>query len=105
VRLDPDQELASVDGVHKNVKLPPRSTGSLIADGLQQAGVAKPTVLEAYNVERTTATELEAGGDGQGTLLGNMLEDVARALGGAVNQWEPIKDGTIWHLRIHISYP
>src|SRR5262249_18063350 len=27
VRLDPGQGLASIDGVHKNVNLPPRSTG------------------------------------------------------------------------------
>jgi hypothetical protein len=105
VRIDPAQGLASIDGVHKNVSLPPRSTGSLLAEGLQQTGMSKPTVLEGFNVEKTTATALGAGGNGQGTRIGNMLEDTARALGGTVTRWEPLKDGMIWHLRVHVSYP
>jgi hypothetical protein len=56
----------------------------------------KPSVLEAYNVERTTAAALANGDSGQGTLLGNMLEDVATTLGGFVARWEPIKDGNVW---------
>jgi hypothetical protein len=105
VRLDPGQGLASIDGVHKNVSLPPRSTGGLLAEGLQQSGMPEPTILEAFNVEKTTAAALNSGGTGQGTLVGNMLEDAARALGGSVTRWEPIKDGPIWRLRGHIVYP
>jgi hypothetical protein len=105
VRLDPGQGLASIDGVHKNVSLPARSTGGLLAEGLQQGGMPKPSILEGFNVERTTASALAAGGNGQGTLIGTMLEDAAGALGGTVTRWEPIKDGNIWHLRVHISYP
>jgi hypothetical protein len=105
VRLDPDQGLASIDGVHRNVNLPPRSTGRLLSEGLQQSGVPKPAVLEGFNVEKTTATVLASGGNGQGTLVGNMLEDAARALGANVTRWEPIRDGNIWHLRVHISCP
>jgi hypothetical protein len=105
VRLDPGQGLASIDGVHKNVSLPSRSTGGLLAEGLQQVGMPKPAVLEGFNVEKSTASALAAGGNGHGTLIGNMLEDAARALGGTVRRWEPIKDGSIWHLRAHISYP
>jgi hypothetical protein len=105
VRLDPSQGLASIDGVHKNVNLPPRSTGALLAEGLQQSAMPKPAILEGFNVEKTTAAVLTAGGDGQGTLIGNLLHDAATALGGTVSRWEPIKDGPIWHLRIHISYP
>jgi hypothetical protein len=89
VRLDPGQGLASLDGVHKNVRLPPRSTGGLLAEGLQQSGMPRPAILEGFNVERSTAAALAAGGNGQGTLLGNMLEDAARALGGTVTRWEP----------------
>ena len=29
----------------------------------------------------------------------------AKALGGTVTRWQPVKDGTVWHLRIHIAYP
>jgi hypothetical protein len=105
IRLDPGQGLASIDGVHKNVNLPPRSTGRLLAEGLQQAGMSKPAILEAFNVEKSTAAALAARGNGQGTLIGNMLEDAARALGGTITRWEPIKDGTIWHLRVHFSHP
>jgi hypothetical protein len=105
VRIDPGQGLASIDGVHMNVSVPPRSTGGLLAEGLRQAGMPKPAVLEGFNVERTTASALVAGGSGQGTLIGNMLEDAAHALGGTVMRWEPIKDGNIWRLRVHISYP
>lgn len=105
VRVDPGQGLASIDGVHKNVCVPRRSTGGLLAEGLRQTGVPKPAVLEGFNVERTTASALATGGNGQGTLIGIMLEDAARALGGTVTRWEPIKDGNIWHLRVHISYP
>jgi hypothetical protein len=65
----------------------------------------KPAVLEGYNVEKRTAIALAAGSNGQGTLIGNMLEDAAKALGGTVTRWESIKAGTIWHLRVHISYP
>jgi hypothetical protein len=97
--------LASIDGVHKNVGVPPGSTGGLLAEGLRQAGMPKPAVLEGFNVERTTALALAAGGNGQGTLIGNMLEDAAGALGGTIIRWEPIKDGNIWRLRVHVSYP
>lgn len=105
VRLDPDIGLASIDGVHKNSLLPPRSTGGLVADGLMQTILPRPTILEAYNVERTTADTLRAGGDGTGTRVGRMLEDTATALNGIVVAWEPISDGTAWHLRVHIAYP
>jgi hypothetical protein len=37
VRLDPAQGIASIDGVHKNINLPPRSTGGLLAEGLSQS--------------------------------------------------------------------
>jgi hypothetical protein len=97
--------LASIDGVHKNVRLPPRSTGGLLADGLRQTGMPKPAVIEAFNVERSTAAALSAGGTGQGTRIGNMLEDAARALGGMVARWEPVPGGNLWHLRVHITYP
>lgn len=105
LRLDPTRGLASIDGVHKNVRLPPRSTGGLLADGLRQTGMPKPSIIEGFNVERITAAALGAGGTGQGTRMGNVLEDAARALGGNVSRWEPILDGGIWHLRVHISYP
>jgi hypothetical protein len=65
----------------------------------------KPSIIEGINVERSTAAALGAGGTGQGTRIGNMLEDAARALGGSVTRWEPILDGSIWHLRVHIGYP
>lgn len=105
VRVDPYQGLASIDAVHKNNKLPPRSTGSLLAEGLRLFGMSKPAILEGFNVERSTTSALAAGGDGQGTLIGNMLEDAAMELGGTVIRFEPIKDGTIWHLRLYIVYP
>jgi hypothetical protein len=105
VRLDPTRGLASIDGVHKNVRLPPRSTGGLLADGLRQAGMPKPAILEAFNVERGTAAELSAGGTGQGTRIGNLLEDAAAALGGTVIRWEPVPDGSLWHLRVHVAHP
>jgi hypothetical protein len=105
VLLDPAQGPASIDGVRKNNRLPRRSTGGLLADGLRQAGLPKPTVLEAYNVERNTAGALAAGGNGQGTLLGNMLEDTARALGGTIHRWEPISDANCYRLRVHVAYP
>src|SRR5437763_15840785 len=62
VRLDPAQGLASIDGVHKNVSLPPRSTGGLLADGFRQTGMPKPAILEGFNVERSRAAALGAGG-------------------------------------------
>ena len=65
----------------------------------------QPAILEGFNVEKNTASALGTGGNGQGTRIGNMLEDAAQALGGTVTQWEPIKDGNCWHLRVHISYP
>ena len=103
--VDPSLGLASIDGVHKNVNLPPRSTGALLAAGLQQAGMPRPVILEGFNVEKTTAAALAAGKTGQGTLIGNMLEDAARGLGGTVTRWEPIKDGAVWHLRVYMDYP
>jgi hypothetical protein len=97
--------LASIDGVGKNLLLPRRSTGALLADGLRQVGMGRPAVLEGYNVERTTRAALAAGGNGRGTLIGNTLEDTVRALGGAIARWEPVPDGNYYHLRVHISYP
>jgi hypothetical protein len=105
VRIDHSRQLASIDGVHRNVLLPPRATGELLAEGLQQAGVLKPQVLEAYNVERSTASALSAGGTGQGTRIGNLLADAVAALGGSVVRWEPVPDGGAWHLRVHVYYP
>lgn len=105
VRLDPARGSASIDGVHKNTRLSRRSTGGLIADCLSRTALPKPVILEAYSVERSTAAALAAGGTGPGTLLGDMLSDAATALGGTVVRWEPIRDGSAWHLRIHIAYP
>ncbi len=65
----------------------------------------KPAILEGFNVEKSTASALASGGNGQGTRIGNLLEDTAKAPGGTVTRWEPIKDGKLWHLRLHISYP
>jgi len=104
VLLDPAHRLASIDGVHKNLNLR-RSTGLLLADGLQQTAIPQPVILEGYNVEKSTAAAVAAGGSGQGTRIGNLLEDAAIALGGTVVKWEPVRDGTIWHLRVHIEYP
>lgn len=105
MRLVPDQQLVSIDGVHKNTALPPRSTGGLIAEGLGRTVLPRPAILEAYNVERGTAAALAAGGTGRGTRIGNMLEDAVAALGGTVVRWEPVPDGQVWHLRIHVTYP
>ena len=65
----------------------------------------KPAILEGFNVERITAAVLLAGGTGQGTRIGKLLDDAARELGGTVTRWEPIRDGNTWHLRVHLSYP
>ena len=97
--------MASIDGVYKNVLLPKRSTGALIANGLQQAGMSKPLTLEAYNVEKSTLASLAGGGNGSGTLLGKLLDDTARGLGGTIIRWEPVKVGSTFHLRVHVSYP
>jgi hypothetical protein len=105
VRLDPGQGLASIDGVHKNISLPPRATGGLLAEGLQLSGMPEPAIIEAFNVEKSTAFALDSGGTGQGTRIGNLLSDAARELGGTITRWEPIKDGQIWRLRIYVSYP
>jgi hypothetical protein len=105
IRLDPVRGLASIDGVHRNIKLPNRSTGGLLADGLIQAGMPRPAILEAYNVEASTAASLGLGGTGRATRLGKLLDDVAKSLGGMVALWEPIPDGGIWHLRAHLTYP
>jgi hypothetical protein len=105
VRIDPVAQSASIDGVFRNARLPPRSTGGLLADALRQAGLPHPLTLEAYNVDRGTAAVQATGGTGQGTRLGNMLEDIASALGGVIVQWEPVPDGGVWHLRIHMIYP
>jgi hypothetical protein len=105
VRLDPAQGIASIDGVHRNSRLPLRSTGGLLADGLRQSAMPAPLILEAFNVEKTTASALAAGGNGQGTRIGNLLQDTAAALGASVVRWEPIQDGHAWHLRAHLSYP
>jgi hypothetical protein len=105
VLVDLAQGFVSIDSIHKNVLLPRRSTGGLIAESLRQIGVARPGILEMYNVERTTRAALAAGGDGQGTLLGNTLQDATTALGGTVVRWEPVAAGRFWHLRIHVSYP
>lgn len=105
LHIDSAAGLVSIDGVRKNSLLPSRSTGGLLADGLKQIGMLQPAILEGYNVERTTAAALATGAGGQGTLIGNLLEDLAVALGGNINHWQPIQDGNAWHLRVHVSYP
>ena len=97
--------LASIAGIHKNGLLPKRSTGALLADGFRQTPMPHPAILEAYNVEKTTRTHMAAGGDGQGTFLGNTLADTAKALGATITYWEPVPDGNIHHLRVHLAYP
>jgi hypothetical protein len=77
----------------------------LLADGLKQIGLPQPVILEGYNVEKSTHNALAAGSNGQGTLIGNTLEDTAKALGGTVVRWEPIPDANCYHLRVHLSYP
>lgn len=105
ILVKPVLGIVSIDGVHKNTKMPPRSTGALIAEGLLLAGVLRPNILEAFNVETTAANDLAAGGDGQGTRIGYMLHDVVTSLGGAIFRWEPVQDSTAWHLRVHVVYP
>jgi hypothetical protein len=63
----------------------------------------KPSILEGFNVERDTVSPLIAGGIRSGTRIRNLLDDTAIALGGFVVRWEPIQDGTIWHLRAYLS--
>lgn len=103
--VDPPLAFVSIDGVHKNDLLPPRSTGGLLAEGLKLIGLSQPATLEGYNVERTTAFALAGGSDGQGTRIGYLLRNAALALGGTIDRWEPIQDGNIWHLRLHLIYP
>lgn len=105
VLLDTAQGLASVDGVHRNDLLPKRSTGSLLAEGMALVGMPRPAIVEAYNVDKKTVAVLATGGNGQGTVLGNMLEDAAKALGATILRWEPVPDGKRFHLRIHVRYP
>jgi len=62
-------------------------------------------ILEGYNVEESTHNALAAGSNGQGTLIGYMLENTGKALGGTVVRWEVILDGNCYHLRVHLSYP
>ena len=81
------------------------TAGGLLADGLTQVGLPRPVVVEAYNVEKTTHAALAAGGSGQGTLMGNLLQDTVVALGGAIIRWEPVPDGSSYHLRVHVAYP
>ncbi len=103
--LDPPVGLVSIAGAGSNKKLPKRSTGGLVADGLRQTPMPQPAIVEGYNVETTTWASLAAGGDGQGTLIGNLLADLVQALGGTVVRWEPLPDGAIYHLRVHVVYP
>jgi hypothetical protein len=105
VLLDLAQRLASIDAIHRNDLFPKRSTGGLIAEGLSQTGLPRPGILEAFNVEPSTESVLAAGGDGRGTLLGNLLEDIVAALGGTVVLWEPVADVGAFHLRVHVRYP
>ncbi len=105
VLLDPAIGMASVDSVVRNALLPRHSTGGLVAEGVALAGMSRPAILEAYNVEKSTRAALAAGSDGQGTLLGNLLADSARALGGTVIRWETVPAGNALHLRVHLCYP
>jgi len=105
VRIEVDQEAVSIDGVRKNLLAPPRSTGVLLAEGLIQAGMARPAMVHAYNVEATTRRRLQAGERGPGTRIGNMLLNLAASLGGTIARWEPIPDGSAWHLQVLIAYP
>lgn len=103
--LDHNQQSASLSGIHKNALLPPRSTGGLLAEILVDLSLPRPNVLESYNVDKRTRTALSAGGDGQGTPAGYLLENTVKALGGMISRWEPEKDVGAYHLRVHIVYP
>ena len=76
-----------------------------LGDGLKLVGFPKPMILEGYNVEKGTLAALAAGSTGQGTLIGNFLDDAAAALGGTIVHWKPIQDVGCYHLRVHIAYP
>lgn len=103
--VDIDQGFATISGVHKNVLLPQRSTGGLLAEALEQIGLSQPRVLESYNVDKRTLAALIAGRDGQGTPAGYLLENTVKALGGVILQWEPERDIAAYNLRVHIVYP
>lgn len=62
--LDVGLGLASIDGVHKNVRLPSRSTGGLMASGLRRAGLAKPVILETLRKRRAERWQREETGRG-----------------------------------------
>jgi hypothetical protein len=61
-------------------------------------------MIEAYNVEESTRCNLNNGSDGQGTVIGNLLRDMADAIGGTIERWEPIASGGGFHLRVHPRY-
>jgi hypothetical protein len=105
ILLDPTRQLVSIDSVRRNDLLPRRSTGQLMAVSLAQAGMPRPAILEAYNVRGATAAVLRAGSDGSDTPLGRFLGRVAVALVGAVVRWEPVLDGSCYHLWAHVEYP
>lgn len=105
ILLDPDRQLVSIDSVRRNDMLPPRSTGRLMALSIVQAGMPRPAILEAYNVDRLTTAALATGSDGSDTPLGRFLARVVAALGGTVVRWEPVPDGLCYHLWAHVEYP
>ena len=96
--------MASIDAIHRNSFLPPRSTGGLVAEGLRQTNMPCPMILEGHNVERTTSDALEQGSRPQDTHIGKMLADTVRELGGEAVRWEAIRDGNAWHIRAYINY-
>ena len=68
------------------------------------AGLSHPLILEAYNVEMTTAEALTIGSTGEGTRVGYFLANLARAFGADIVRWESERELETWHLRIHLSY-
>ncbi len=65
----------------------------------------RPVVLEGYNVEKSTSAALKSGSTGEGTRIGYLIANVAKALRADIVRWESEREGEIWHLRIYLSYP
>src|SRR5204863_6104527 len=61
--------------------------------------------LTPYSREGDVTDEQVYGGDGKGTVIGNMLEDTVTALGGTVLRRVPVQGGNAFHLQVWITYP
>jgi len=89
IRVMPNGEVSVFDINRDKKSQPPGSAGHMIASSLREIGALRPPAIRVDMINNPPTTEaLKAGRDPDKTVIGEMVRNAARELGGDISGWE-----------------